>query len=87
MSLTNADLSKFQKAKEWRLERARSLFVSDASWEWFKRLHRHELITSGALIVRSGRAGDLVHIERIDSVIQRILENESLKRIRVPFAD
>jgi len=81
MSTLNADLSKLQKAKKWRLERAHCLFTSDASWEWFKRQHRHELIKSGALIVRSGRAGDLIHVDRIDPVVQQILEAESLRKI------
>lgn len=81
--MLQADISKFQKAKEWRDQRASNLFPTDASWEWFKRCHKNELIRSGALIARAGRAGDLVHIDRIDPAVQHILEAESLKKIDV----
>lgn len=80
MQVVDADLRKFKKVKEWRREHAASLFCTDGSWEWFKRTHRRELIESGALIVRTGRAGDLVHTDRVGPVIQRILQEESLSR-------
>jgi hypothetical protein len=81
MQVVDADLRKFKKVKEWRREEASSLFSTDGSWEWFKRNHRHKLIESGALIVRAGRSGDLVHTDRVGPVIQRILQEESLSKI------
>lgn len=81
MEVVSADLSKFKKAKQWRREDAAVLFSTDGAWEWFKRTHRSELIASGSLIVRAGRAGDLVHTDRIGAVVQRILQTESLSKL------
>lgn len=86
MNVVNADLRKFKKAKVWRKEDAPEIFPTDGSWEWFKRTHRPELIQSGALVVRTGRSGDLVHTDRIGPVVQRILVTESLKRIEPAIA-
>ena len=82
---TDTDLSKLKKAEQWRRDHAPSLFGSSGSWAWFKRMHRDELIQSGALIVRSGRAGDLVHIDRIGPVVQRILQAESQMKVQSKF--
>lgn len=73
----DADLSKYQPAKIWWQKNAKGI----ANWEWFKRQNRVELVQSGALIIRAGRAGDLVHTDRIVPAVQRILEAESRKRI------
>ena len=81
MQSVDGDLSKFKKARDWRRDDASALFGSEASWLWFKRNHSRELIESGALIVRAGRSGDLVNVDRIGAEVQRILQNESLKRI------
>ncbi|MCX7662201.1 MAG: hypothetical protein N2Z61_00400 [Tepidimonas fonticaldi] len=86
MSTVNVDLRKFKKAREWRREDAAALFGTDGSWEWFKRTHRRELVESGALIVRTGRSGDLVHTDRIGPVVQRILVTESIKRLELATA-
>lgn len=78
----DADLSKYQPAKTWWQMNAKGI----ANWEWFKRQHRVELVQSGALIIRAGRAGDLVHTDRIVPAVQRILEAESRKRIELALA-
>ena len=72
-----ADLSRLKKAQDWRREDASTLFGTEASGSWFRRKHRAELIKNGALISRSGRAGDLVNVDRIGHVVSRILEEES----------
>lgn len=82
MQAIDADLSKYQRAKTWWQENANGI----ANWEWFKRQHRAELVQSGALIIRAGRAGDLVHTDRIVPAVQRILEAESRKRIEPALA-
>lgn len=81
MQEVDADLRRYKKAKDWRREDAPELFSTDGSFDWFARIHRHELVESGALIVRAGRAGNVVHVDRIGPVIQRILEAESRKTI------
>lgn len=81
MQVVDADLRKLKKVREWRREEAAALFGTHGSWEWFKRTHRRALIESGALIVRPGRSGDLVHTDRIGPIIQQILQEESLSRI------
>jgi len=86
MQVVDADLRKFKKVKEWRRERAASLFCTDASWEWFKRKNHTELVESGALIVRRGRAGDLVDSDAIGRVVQTILVRESLARLSAKAA-
>lgn len=78
----DTDLSKYQRARAWWQENANGV----ANWEWFKRQHRAELVESGALIIRAGRAGDLVHTDRIVPAVQRILEAESRKRISSSIA-
>lgn len=77
MQGVDTDFSKYQRAKGWWQEHAAGL----ANWEWFKRQHRAELVSSGALLIRAGRAGDLIHTDRIVPAVQRILESESRKRI------
>lgn len=84
MQEVNVDLSRYKKARIWRQENAAALFNTDGSWDWFKRTHRRELIESGALIVRTGRAGDLICVDQIGAVVQKILQVESLKRINPP---
>lgn len=86
MQVINADLRKYKRVKDWRREDAPELFSTDGSLDWFTRTHRNELIESGALIVRAGRAGNLVHVDRIGPVVQRILEAESRKRIEPALA-
>jgi len=81
MEFVNSDLTRFKRAKDWRCEQAAALFRTDASWEFFKRTHRTELLESGALIVRLGRAGDLVDADAIGRVVQAILMRESLARL------
>lgn len=81
MQVVDADLRKFKKVKEWLREEAASLFGTDGSWEWFKRTHRTELLEGGVLIIRLGRAGDLVDADAIGRVVQTILMRESLARL------
>lgn len=78
MESAGSDLKKFKKVAEWRREQASGLFGTTGSWEWFKRKNHTELVESGALIVRRGRAGDLVDVEAIGRVVQTILMRESL---------
>lgn len=79
MDTAEVDLSRLKKARDWRRDHAADVFRSDSSWEWFIKLHGRELIECGALIHRRGRAGSLVHLDRIGPVIQKILREESLK--------
>lgn len=83
MKTPNTDLTMFKKARHWRSEQASTLFGTDGSWEWFKRTHRRKLIESGALILRSGRSGDLVRVDLIGPVVQEIIEAESRKRLDI----
>lgn len=82
MTGIDANLAKYQPAKTWWQENATGI----GNWEWFKRQHLKELVESGALIIRRGRAGDLVHTDRIVPAVQKILEAESRKRVGAAVA-
>lgn len=86
MDTDEVDLSRLKKARDWRREHAAEVFGSDSAWEWFTRLHRRELVECGALIQRTGRGGSLVHIDRIGPVVQKILREESIRRLNVASA-
>lgn len=50
----------FRRSRNWVAEFGGDLFPTHSSFEWFVRQHRQELIESGELIIRRGRAGALV---------------------------
>lgn len=77
MSVEHIDLTDFKRAAAWRRENASTVFATYGSWTWFKRLYRARLVAAGALIVRRGRAGDLVHVGRIGAVVAEILAEQS----------
>jgi hypothetical protein len=81
MSIVEADLRQLKKAKDWRREDAADIFGTDGSWQWFKRIHYRELVESGAVIVRSGRPGDLIDLSRIGPVVREILHKKSLTHL------
>lgn len=73
MSVENIDLTDFKRAAVWRRENGHTVFPTDSAWAWFKRHHRARLVAAGALIVRRGRAGDLVHVNLIGVEVTNIL--------------
>jgi hypothetical protein len=76
------DLSAWLNAEEWRASHASSVFRTAASWAWFKRMHRRELVEAGVLILGAGRASDVVHVGKIGGVVQAIRHAHSLKRLQ-----
>ena len=77
MDIDPIDLTRLRRARLWRRDQGSAVFATDAAWDWFKRMHRIRLISEGALIVRRGRAGDLVHVERIAATVAAILAEQS----------
>ncbi len=81
MNIVESDFHQLKRAKDWRRDDAADIFGTDGSWNWFKRLHYRELVESGALVVRIGRAGDLIDLGRIGPVVREILHKRSLTQL------
>ncbi len=79
MESSGSDFSKLKKVKTWLKDQ--EVFTSIASFGWFVHKHRRELVEAGALIPRMGASGNLVHVDRIGPVVEKILRAESLKQI------
>jgi hypothetical protein len=77
MEKRTVDLGQLMRTRSWRNDHGSAVFATDSSWAWFKRTHRARLISEGALIVRRGRAGDLVNIDLIGGVVASILMEQS----------
>lgn len=68
-------LGDYRKARDWVDEHGGDVFPSFASFEWFVRKHRDELVGSQQYLPRKGSAGALVGPE-IDQVVMRIMSRE-----------
>lgn len=75
------DLSKWCDAEQWRRNFASSVFPTAASWKWFSRTNRRELVHRGVLVIGGGRASDSVNVDRIGDVVQEIRLARSLARL------
>ena len=53
---------------------SQSVFATEASFRWFVRQHRDELIASGQFIARRGRAADIVG-PAFDAVVLELLRS------------
>jgi len=70
------NLGAFVPWKQWRRERAATVFPTDSSFEWFFRQHREEIIRSGEWLPRKGRSGDLAG-PGLDGVVLAILRRQA----------
>lgn len=70
---TFGDLSKYQSPEEWRERNGAGLFKTKSSLDWFIKTNRAELVNSGALIPRKGRAGSVVNMEVMGVTVETIL--------------
>ena len=80
MEVVEIDLRNWVNAEQWRVEHASSVFITPASWTWFKRRNRKKLVEAGVLILGSGRQSDSVDSSKISGVIQKIRLAESIER-------
>lgn len=81
MGIAEWDFSQLKKAKDWRREDAAHIFATDGSWDWFERMHRQELVKSGALILRIGRSGNLANPSIMNVIVPELLHKDSLAKI------
>lgn len=64
------------RAREWRAQHGGAVFPTNASFEWFTRNHRAELVASGQYIPRPGSGGSLVG-PGFESVVLAIIRREA----------
>lgn len=74
-------LLSYEVAEQWRVKYAGDMFPTRASLAWFLRMNRHDLVECGALILRAGRSGNMVHRSRMVEAVQRIRRTDSLARL------
>ena len=73
-------LGDYRKARDWIDEQGGDVFPSYASFEWFVRKHRDELVRSQQYFPRKGAAGALVG-PQIEQVVIDILSRESCEGV------
>ena len=73
-------LTSFRPWREWVATNGGDVFAAPSSFEWFCRRHRAPLVESGQLILRPGKAGNLVGPE-IGRIVLDILRAESLRSL------
>ena len=71
-------LDNFRKASDWVSERGGDVFPTFASFQWFVRKHRLELVRSGQYLPRKGSAGALIGPE-LERVVLKIMSRECLE--------
>ena len=74
------DLKSLVPSEHWRKSEAPHVFPTKSSLEWFGRQHRDRLVSSGALLLRWGRAGSLVDPERMSAEVLSILAEQAQRR-------
>lgn len=82
---TDSDLARYRVAREWHRENPSEIFPTWASFEWFVRQNRAELISSGEMIVRRGSVGTLIGPE-FERVVIQILRRKSAAQKPFPKA-
>ena len=73
-------LTRFQKASDWVATSGGAVFPTFASFQWFVRKHRDELVGSRQYLPRRGAAGALVG-PAIEQVVVDILTRECAEEI------
>lgn len=75
-----ANLTDYMSTGDWLDQHAGPFFDTRASFEWFVKRNRRELVERGALIPRAGRAGSLVSVSRMATAVVDILRRKALER-------
>ncbi|MEQ9465597.1 MAG: hypothetical protein RJQ10_18195 [Haliea sp.] len=71
-------LESFRKASDWVAESGGDVFPTFASFQWFIRKHRQELVGSRQYLPRRGSAGSLIG-PGFEQLVVNILTRECLE--------
>src|SRR5438034_11798052 len=74
-------LADYATLTEWLDHDAGPFFPTRSGVEWFIKMNRPELVSSGALIPRAGRAGSLVHRTMFPKLVIAIHRRMAERRI------
>lgn len=73
-------LADYMTVTDWLERFAGPFFATKASFDWFLKRHRQELVEGGALIPRGGRAGSIVLPPKLSEMVLEIQKREALEK-------
>jgi hypothetical protein len=82
MDNTQQQPARYASVSDWLKRHAKPFFTSRGSIDWFIKTHRAELVKGGALIVREGRHGSIVEIDKFSQAVIDIFSRRSVEKVK-----